>query len=178
MADTTETTGNEPAATPRVYTEAEVAELQGRLRKVNEEAKGHRLDRDKHKGEAERLAAELAAATNSHTEALTKVEQRAIRSELKAALAAAGAVDLDAVTFLKLSDAKLNADGDVENAAEMVAKLKEAKTYLFAAGAKPASSTSNPTTPPPQTAPAGKHARDMTPDERKAGLAKLIRAAG
>jgi hypothetical protein len=164
-----------PVATPRVYTEQEMATLQAGFREVEAKANGIRLDRDNHKAAAAKALADLEAATAAHTAKLTATEQRAIRADLKAALALGGAVDLDAVKLMDMAAVKLNADGDVENAAEMVAALKAAKPHLF--GKEPAAKTTTTQTEgaPKPGEPKAKNAMDMTDEEWAAEKARLTK---
>ncbi|HQT62553.1 hypothetical protein [Acidiphilium sp.] len=150
--------------------------LKGRLSEVNNEAKGHRLNADNFRTQAEKAAADaeqarkdaeakIADANKRAEETLTKAQQKAVTADLKIAAREAGAVDIaDILALVDRTKLKVNADGDVENAAELLAEMKAAKPHLFAI--KSTSSTGKQ--PPPDTKP--KHARDMTDAEFDAVL--------
>ena len=61
-------------------------------------------------------------------------------------------------------------DIEVENAATLIADLRQSKPWLFA----PAHS-SNPARPPPAAPPRPRNARDMTEAEWRAARAELVR---
>jgi hypothetical protein len=84
-------------------------------------------------------------------------------ADLKVAAKDAGMVDLDGLKLLDTGELKVNDDGDVENAAEVLAKLKEAKPYLFG---NP-SNTSSPNNAPPAKKPDNKKGMDMDDAEWK-----------
>ncbi len=142
--------------------------LKSRVSEVNNEAKGHRLNADNFRTQAEKAAAEatqarqeaeakVTEASKRADEAMNKAQQKAVTADLKIAAREAGAVDIaDILALVDRSKLKLNADGDVENAAELLAEMKAAKPHLFAV--KTTSSTTK--TPAPHDKP--KHARDMT----------------
>lgn len=150
--------------------------LKSRLHEVNNEAKGHRLNADNFRTQAEKHAAEaeqarkdaeakIADANKRAEETLTKAQQKAVTADLKIAAREAGAVDIaDVLALVDRNKLKINADGDVENAAEILTEMKATKPHLFAVR-----STSNPGQPPPaDTKP--KHARDMNDAEADAML--------
>lgn len=99
-----------------------------------------------------------------------QMDVRLIRSEMKVEAIRAGMVDLDGLKFLDLSDAELNDEGEVPDAAERMTKLKKAKPWLFGT-----SSSSSPLMPPLALSPRQKHASDMTNAEYAAAKAALIR---
>jgi hypothetical protein len=96
-------------------------------------------------------------------------DARVIRAELKALAIAAGMVDLDGLKLADLSTVKINKDGEVEGAAEMMEALKKAKPYLFGAA-----STSTTQRPPTSDKPKPKLATQMTKEEYQAAKAALI----
>lgn len=97
-------------------------------------------------------------------------DARLIRSELKAEAIRAGIVDVDGLKLLDLSGARMNAAGEVEGGAQLVAQLKRAKPWLFGGG-----SSSNPSSPPAPQPPRKKLANEMTDAEYKAARADLLR---
>ena len=174
--------------------QAELTAAKQRISDLNNESKGHRLNWQNAKTEAERLVAETGTLREQHAagltaaekkaaeaaalaeqaakdaetkvaEAHTAAEQRVIRAELRTAAIKAGMVDLDGIKLLDLSAVKLNADGDVEGADALIEAAKAAKPWLFG---KP--STSNPQPPPPPKAPNAKAALEMTDAEFEAAL--------
>jgi len=97
-------------------------------------------------------------------------QTRLIRAELKVEAVRAGILDLDGLRLLEISDAKLGADGEVENAAELVGQLRRAKPWLFNAG----SSSSAASVPPAQPL-RQKPATEMTDEEYRAARAALLK---
>ncbi|HTQ70967.1 MAG TPA: phage scaffolding protein [Acidocella sp.] len=160
---------------------ADLAAKAARIKEVNDEAKGHRLNADnfrtqadEHKTAAERARAEaeakIAEANAKAAETMTKAQERAVTADLKVAAREAGAVDIsDALKLLDRSKLKINDDGDVENAAELLAELKKAKPYLF--GDAKTSSTAEPPRP---KAGDGKKATEMTKEEYAAARAAML----
>lgn len=143
------------------------------VRELREENKGWRLKADEHKKAADdaKAAADaaVAKAETDRTEATGAADQRVIRAELKAEALKAGMVDLDGLKLADLSTVKLNADGEVEGAEELMASLKKAKPYLFGAP-----NTSSTTKPPPAVPPTAKHARDLTDAEYDARKREML----
>lgn len=143
------------------------------VRELRAENKGWRLkaddlakERDTHKTAAEQAASDADAKI---AEASTAADQRIVRAEMKAAALKAGMVDLDGLKLADLSKVKLNADGEVEGADELMTELKKAKPYLF--GTPSTSHTG--TTPPSKVPPEAKLAKDMTDAEYKAARAAI-----
>lgn len=143
------------------------------VRELRNENKGWRLkvdeltrERDTHKTAAEKAATEAEEKVKG---AKTAADERIVRAELKAAALKAGMVDTDGLKLADLSKVKLNDQGEVEGADELMTDLKKAKPYLFGAA-----STSNPTNPPPKDPPTAKKASEMTDAEYAAAKAKLI----
>lgn len=142
--------------------------------KKNEETA--RAEATKAAKRAEDAEARLAAATSDTEAKLSAAEARAnervIRAELKAIAAQAGIVDPADLVMLDVSKLKLNDKGDVIDGTAAIEAFKKAKPQLFGK-----LTTSHTDTDPPKPGEATfKHARDMTPDERKANLAQLKRA--
>ena len=162
---------------------AERDAAQARIKELNGEAKGHRLNADNFRTQAEKAAADAEAARNeaeakiaeAHakaTETLTKAQQKAVNADLRLAAKDAGAVDIgDVLALVDRSKLKLSADGDVENAAELIAEMKTAKPHLFGVA-----TTGSTTRPPPKKETAPTKATEMTPEEyTKARAAKAWR---
>ena len=151
---------------PETFSKEYVRELRGENKGWRLKASELEAARDKAIADAKK-ATEDAAATVAA--ANTESQQRLIRAELKAAALKAGMVDLDGLKLADLSTVKLNDAGEVEGAEALFEAMKKAKPYLFG---NPGHS-STPGTPPSNTPPAAKHAREMTPEEYAAARAKL-----
>jgi len=113
--------------------------------------------------------AETAEAALSRWQAET--EARVIRAELKAEAIRAGMIDLDGLKLLDAGSVKLNEQGELQDGAAVLARLKRAKPWLFGA---PASSSAAATPPRPEP-PRIRHANEMSHDEWQAARAALIR---
>lgn len=166
---------------------------QARISELNNESKGHRLNADNFRSQAEKAKSEADAALKAtedriaaankakedaeakaaqvlkeaeekSAEATRKAQERAVNADLKVTAKDAGAHDVaDILALLDRSKIKLDANGDIENAADLIADLKKTKPHLFGTP-----STSNPA-PAPAPKPAGaKHAKDMTDEEFEA----------
>ncbi len=118
--------------------------------------------------------AELRARAATLERQLAEMEQqtraRLIRAELKVEALRAGMVDLDGLKLLDLDDARLNAAGEVEGAAQLMAQLRRAKPWLFGGA-----SSSSPANAPPAQPPRQKLATEMTDDEYQAARAVLLK---
>ena len=109
---------------------------------------------------AERALADLQADT----------ETRLVRAELKVEAIRAGIVDLDGLKLLDLSTVKLNAHGEVDGAAALLATLKRNKPWLFAGH-----SSSSIAAPPPVAPASTKKATEMSDAEYRAARAALLK---
>lgn len=131
-----------PATAPETFSKDYVRELR-------EENKGWRLKAHEQE-QAAKSAAEAAQKAVDESaakvaEAHTSATQRVIRAEMKAAAIKAGLVDLDALQMLDLSSVKLDENGEVTGADDVLAAAKKAKPYLF--GDAKTSSTQQPPKP-------------------------------
>jgi hypothetical protein len=107
------------------------------------------------------LTGKLTEAEQAAADKAAKAKARSMMADLKVAAKDAGMVDLDGLKLLSTDDLKVSDEGDVENAVEVLAKLKEAKPYLFGNQ----QNTSNPN-PPPKPQPTGdKKGMEMTAEE-------------
>jgi hypothetical protein len=113
--------------------------------------------------------AEIAEAALQSTKAAA--EQRLIRAELKAEAVRAGMIDLDGLKLLDTTDVRLNDQGDVQDAAAILNRLKAAKPWLFG-GARSSSTAANVPRPEP---PRARHANELSHEEWQAARAALIR---
>jgi hypothetical protein len=154
--------------------------------KVNREAAQHRhraneaeqraatLETERNALKAERDAAAAARATAEAESAAARASVKSVTTQasLKVAAVAAGIVDLDALKLLDVAALEIADDGELKDPAKVMADLKAAKPYLFAApsSTKPAVSTSNPTPPPAPRSPSKRPALDMTDAEFSAAL--------
>lgn len=185
----------DPGATPTldsvqaqlVAKAAELEAAKARIKELNDESKGHRLNGDNHRRAAEEAQAardaalaesakKIAEAEAKHAEALkteqakaadamSKAQLRAVNADLRIAAKEAGAADIaDVLALLPRDKLKLNDDGDVTNAAEVVAEFRKAKPHLFGSP----STTTNPKSPPRRD--------DNQPNLRHADPAEVKRA--
>jgi hypothetical protein len=93
-----------------------------------------------------------------------------IDAELKDRAAGFGLIDLDWLKLADLSTVRVNEQGAVEGAAELIGTLRKAKPYLFADV-----STSSSGRPPTSEQPRTKLATQMTKEEYAKAKADLIR---
>lgn len=100
----------------------------------------------------------------------SSAQGRLVRAELKVEAVRAGIVDLDGLRLLEIADARVGENGEVENAAEMVAQLRSAKPWLFSAGSSSSAASAPPAQPLRQ-----KSATEMTDDEYRAARAALLK---
>jgi hypothetical protein len=125
-------------------------------------------------GPDEDPVAELRARATALEHKLAETEQQArdriIRAELKVEAVRAGIVDLDGLKLLDLKDMELTQEGEVANAAHLVAQLRRAKPWLFGGA-----SSSSPASPPPAHPPRVKLATEMTDDEYRAARAAILK---
>ena len=108
----------------------------------------------------EAAKAELTASSNG----------RIIEAELKARAAQAGLIDLDGLKLLDTSKVVLDEKGEVKVPDGFFDEARKAKPYLFGTNG---TSTSSQSTPPMPGENTPKLAKDMTPEERAAGLRAL-----
>lgn len=182
-------------------TESELATVREKLTEANGEAKHHRLSAQAYRTQTEELRTALSgkddeiktvranaetdaeklridltgratAAEKAATAAAEKAAERSRAAELRMAAKDAGLVDMDGLKLLDHTALKLNADGDIENAPEVLAAMKTAKPYLFGTAFATGTTSSTSAPPPPNTG-TPKRAVDMTPDERAAGARAL-----
>ena len=161
--------------------QAQLAARDARIKEVNDEAKGHRLNAGEARKEAETLKAAMEAATAAAQAKLAEIEAatadrvkaattKAVNADLKVAAKDLGAADVaDVLALVPRDKLKIDDDGNVTNAAEVLAEMKAAKPYLF--GAIKTGSTATPPSNAPATA---KRATDMTPEEYKAARAAAL----
>ena len=95
---------------------------------------------------------------------------RLVQAELRTEAVRAGMVDLDGVKLVDASELVLGADG-LEGGAALMARMKEAKPWLFGRGG----SSSSAQRPPVVVAPKVRMAMEMTEAEWRAARAELVR---
>ena len=115
---------------------------------------------------AEKLERQLAALQR-------ETEARLIVAALKAEAQKAGIIDLDGLKLVDSSRLQLNADGEVEGAAALIAELKRAKPWLFGATSSSAAAKAPPAQPPRQ-----KLASEMNDEEYRTARAALLKRRG
>jgi hypothetical protein len=123
------------------------------------------------------LIDELRLRAETLERRLAEVEQRSegrlIRSELKAEAIRAGMVDLDGLKLIDLSEVKLGAEGEIDGAPVIMARIKKIKPWLFGG-----SSFSSSATPPPVQAPRQKLATEMTDAEYRTAREAIVKYRG
>lgn len=93
-----------------------------------------------------------------------------LQAELRTAAARAGMIDLDGIKLVDMSGLSVNEAGELAEAPEIMARLKQAKPWLFGRG-----SSSSPAIAPRATPPKPKTAMEMTVDEWRVARAELLR---
>ena len=116
------------------------------------------------------LRARAEALERQLGELQRETQSRLIHAELKAEATRAGIVDLDGLKLLDLSGLKLTPEGEVEGGAALIAGLKRAKPWLFAAASSSAAAR-----PPVAQPPRQKLATEMTDQEYRAARAALLK---
>ena len=134
------------------------------LREENKSWRQKHQEAEAAKKASDDAAAKAAKESDDKVKAAnTAADQRVIRAELKAAAIKAGMVDLDGLKLADLSKVKLNDQGEVEGAEELMTALKKAKPYLFG---EPSTSSMHRAPNPGENRP--KKVSEMTDAERKA----------
>jgi len=176
----------------------QVQTLEAAQERVNKESKSHRLNAESFQRQADDLRTQLEAATKERdaltaahstevekikvdltarataaetaaTEASTKAQQRMLQADLRVAARDAGMVDLDGLKLLDPQALKLGDDGSVQNAAEVLTQMKEAKPYLFGTA-----STTSTSKPPPQEPGKPVHTSQMKTREERQAAARAV----
>jgi multidrug efflux pump subunit AcrA (membrane-fusion protein) len=116
-----------------------------------------------------RVRAESAEAALSQMQA--QMTARVAQAELKAEAVRAGMIDLDGLKLIDVASIRLNQNGEVEDAASLLARMKREKPWLFGAGVS-SSAAANPPRPEP---PRSRHANELSHEEWLSARAALIR---
>jgi hypothetical protein len=118
--------------------------------------------------------AELRARADALEHRLAETQKdartRLVCAELKVEAVRAGMVDLDGLKLLDLADVQLNADGEIGNAAHLMALFRRAKPWLFGS-----TSSSSPVNAPPAQPPRQKLATEMTDAEYRIARAAFLK---
>jgi hypothetical protein len=118
--------------------------------------------------------AELRARADALEHRLAETEQdarsRLVHAELKVEAVRAGMLDLDGLKLLDLQQVQLNSDGEIENAAHLMAQLRRAKPWLFGG-----TSSSSPANAPPAQPQRQKLATEMSDKEYRVARAALLK---
>lgn len=144
-----------------------VQELRAENAKYRTSAKESAKTAEQARANAEKVKTE---ADERMAQTVSAADQRIIRAELKAEAIKAGMVDLDGLKLADLSAVKLDENGEVVGAGELMATLKEAKPYLFT---QAAATTTTPKETPTKKEPAPFNAKTATEDEIKARAREL-----
>ncbi len=120
---------------------------------------------------AEDWQARAETAEAALADAQAQANARLIRAELKAEAVRAGMIDLDGLKLIDLAEVGLNQNGEVADAASILAKLKRTKPWLFGNAAS-SSAAANPPRPEP---PRMRHASELSHEEWLAARAALLR---
>lgn len=167
MADDTETVDG---------LRAQLTAAQVRIKELNEEAKGHRLnanearsDLDKARTEMERVTKDAAekstAAEKATKEAGDRVNVALRDAALRIASKDAGLVDMDGLKLLDTSAVTVKDDGTVSIPDKFFETAKAAKPYLFKTTGADTGNTSSTSQAPGNADPGTKAAKDMSADE-------------
>jgi hypothetical protein len=116
------------------------------------------------------LRARAEALEAKLVESEQEARERSVRAELKVEAVRAGMIDLDGLKLLDPTKIRLNADAEIENAAELIAQLKRGKPWLFGG-----SSSSSPANVPPSQPPRQRLATEMTNEEYRSARAALLK---
>ncbi len=116
-----------------------------------------------------RARAESAEAALSQMQA--EMAAKVARAELKAEAVRAGMIDLDGLKLIDAASVRLNQNGEVEDAASLLARMKREKPWLFGAGASSSAAANPPRPEPPRT----RHANELSREEWQSARAALIR---
>ena len=100
-------------------------------------------------------------------------EKRVALAELKVEALRANMIDLDGLHFLDMSQVRMSEDGGVADGAELIARLKRVKPWLFGAP-----SSSSIAKVPPSGPTRQKLANDMSDEEYRIARANIIKRSG
>jgi hypothetical protein len=130
-------------------------------------------DTDVQEGSEADLRARLDKLERDSQESRRLNERRVVLAELKVEAMRANMIDLDGLQFLDMSQISLGEDGGVVDGPEVIARLKRAKPWLFAAP-----SSSSIAKVPPSGPTRQKLAWDMSDEEYRIARASIIKRSG
>jgi len=116
-----------------------------------------------------RVRAENAEAALNQMQA--QMAAKLARAELKAEAVRAGMIDLDGLRLIDAASIRLNQNGEIEDAASLLARMKREKPWLFGAGASSSAAANPPRPEPPRT----RHANELSHEDWLSARAALIR---
>ena len=135
------------------------------LREENKAARVAKLEAEGKVKAAEDLAAKHLTDAEAKTKTIeSDANDKVMRAELRALAREAGILDLDDLKLMDVSGMKVDKDGNVTGAAELIKVFKEAKPYKF----KEVTSTSSTVTKPKVEDGKVKKVSEMTEEERVA----------
>ena len=161
--------------------QAELAEARARIKELNGEAAGHRVNWQNALKEGDTLKASFETERGGFTEKLTAAEAKVVESAsramqasrdaaLKLAAKDAGIRDVDGLKLLDTSKIEVAEDGSVTIPEKFFEKAKADRPWLFGDG----NTSSTHPMPSPKPA-AAKAAKEMTPEEYKIARAEALR---
>lgn len=115
----------------------------------------------------EETQAEVPSAELAQVAAL---RAKLVQAELRTAAARAGMIDLDGIKLLDSTGLSVNDAGELAEAPEIIAQLRQTKPWLFGRG-----SSSSPAVAPRATPPKLKTAMEMSVEEWRIARAELLR---
>lgn len=115
----------------------------------------------------EQTEVEVPAAELAQVAAL---RAKLVQAELRTAAARAGMIDLDGVKLIDTSRLSVNETGELAEAGDIMARMRQEKPWLFGRG-----SSSSASVAPRATPPRPKSAMEMSVDEWRVARAELLR---
>jgi hypothetical protein len=119
------------------------------------------------------LLARLDKLERDNQESRRLNEKRVVLAELKVEALRANMIDLDGLQFLDMSQVRLSEDGGIADGAELIARLKRAKPWLFTTP-----SSSSIAKVPPSGPTRQKLAKDMSDAEYRIARANIVKRSG
>lgn len=116
-----------------------------------------------------RQRAEQAEAALAETQ--QKINEKLLRSELKAEAIQAGMIDLDGLKLIEISEISITEAGEIADAKSVLANLKHAKPWLFGQGRSSSPAAHAPRPEQPRT----RHANELSHEEWVLARAALLK---
>lgn len=117
-----------------------------------------------------RLEETLIEAPAAELAQVAALRARLVQAELRTAAARAGMIDLDGIKLVDSAGLSVNDQGELAEAPEIMARLRQEKPWLFGRG-----SSSSPAVAPRATPPKPKTAMEMSVEEWRIARAELLR---